>query len=115
MKRLVITTTVLALAAGVLVQAQGQPQQQEERVRQIPAGRPGPVETDPKVINLPVPRMHDGRPDLTGPGSGADRTRTSSARAGSSLASCLFCRGRATCGQSGKRRPMRSPISIACR
>jgi hypothetical protein len=72
--RLVIAATVLGLAATVLAQAQGQPQPQEERVRQIPAGRPGPVETDPKVINLPVPRMHDGRPDLTGPwvGGGSD-------------------------------------------
>ena len=74
MKRLVIAATVLGLAAAVLVQAQGQAPQEAERVRQIPAGRPGPVTTDPKLINLPAPRLHDGKPDLTGPwvGGGSD-------------------------------------------
>ncbi|MBI2188454.1 MAG: hypothetical protein HYU37_15240 [Acidobacteria bacterium] len=74
MRTALIIAAVLGLAAGVLVQAQGQAQPQEERVRQIPAGRPGPIETDPKIINLPVPRLHDGKPDLTGPwvGGGSD-------------------------------------------
>ena len=73
-KGLMVVATVLGLAAAVLVQAQGQPQPQEERVRGIPAGPPGPVTTDPKIINLPVPRLHDGKPDLTGPwvGGGSD-------------------------------------------
>ena len=73
-------TPVVAAIAGILtavlatLHAQAPAPPQEERVRQIPAGRPGPIATDPAVINLPVPRMHDGKPDLTGPwvGGGSD-------------------------------------------
>ena len=71
--RLVTAATALGVAA-LLVQPQAQAPQEAERVRQIPAGRPGPITTDPKIVNLPVPRMHDGKPDLTGPwvGGGSD-------------------------------------------
>ena len=74
-----ISATVAGLVLGLLVQlqagSQAQPQaQQEERVRQIPSGRPGPTASDAALINAPVPRMHDGKPDLTGPwvGGGSD-------------------------------------------
>ena len=40
---------------------------QEQRVRLIPAGPSGPVLTDEALINGPVPRLPDGKPDLTGP------------------------------------------------
>jgi hypothetical protein len=73
-KRLfIIVATILGLALPLVAQQQPQPQQ-EERVRQIQSGRPGPIETDPAVINGPVPRMPDGKPDLTGPwvGGGSD-------------------------------------------
>jgi hypothetical protein len=72
----VVAATIGILTGAVLatLQAQAPAPPQEERVRQIPAGRPGPITTDAAVINLPVPRMHDGKPDLTGPwvGGGSD-------------------------------------------
>jgi len=74
---LVISGTVVGLLLALLVQlhAQAPSQAQEEpRVRQIPSGRPGPLATDEALIKGPVPRLHDGKPDLTGPwvGGGSD-------------------------------------------
>ena len=75
-KTFTISAAIASLTGALLVQlnAQTQAPAQEERVRQIPAGRPGPITTDPKIINLPTPRMPDGKPDLTGPwvGGGSD-------------------------------------------
>jgi hypothetical protein len=75
-KTFTISAAIASLTVALLVQlhAQTQAPAQEERVRQIPAGRPGPITTDPKIINLPTPRMPDGKPDLTGPwvGGGSD-------------------------------------------
>ena len=78
-RKALISATIAGLVLVLLVQLQAQSQappqgQPEERVRQIQSGRPGPVATDAALINGPVPRMHDGRPDLTGPwvGGGSD-------------------------------------------
>src|SRR5215210_3472348 len=83
-KRLfIIVGTVLGLALPLVAQQQAQ---EQERVRQIPSGRPGPIATDAAVINGPIPRLHDGKPDLTGPwvggGSDADIERDGGLKAG---------------------------------
>ncbi|MBI4888857.1 MAG: hypothetical protein HY824_17290 [Acidobacteria bacterium] len=72
---LAVAATAAGLATALLMPLGAQPQApQDDRVRSIPAGRPGPIATDPKIINLPAPRLADGRPDLTGPwvGGGSD-------------------------------------------
>jgi hypothetical protein len=68
-KLLVISATVVGLALSLLVQSQAQ---EQERVRSIPAGRT-PLVAD-ALVNGPVPRLPDGKPDLTGPwvGGGSD-------------------------------------------
>ena len=64
MKRiLVIVGTVVGLTLSLLAQAHAQ----EQRVRTLRAGPSGPVLTDEALINGPVPRLPDGKPDLTGP------------------------------------------------
>jgi hypothetical protein len=83
-KRIVIISgTLLSLALPLIAQQQAA---EEERVRQIPSGRPGPTATDPALINAAVPRLHDGKPDLTGPwvggGSDADIEREGGLKAG---------------------------------
>jgi hypothetical protein len=68
MKRIVVFSgTALALTLSVLVQVQAQ-----QRVRSVPVGRT-PVIAE-NLINGPVPRMPDGKPDFTGPwlGGGSD-------------------------------------------
>jgi len=66
-KLLVISGTIVGLALSLLVQSYAQ-----ERVRSVPAGRT-PLVAD-ALVNGPVPRLPDGKPDLTGPwvGGGSD-------------------------------------------
>ncbi len=74
---LAVAAAAAGFAAALLAPLHAQPQApQDDRVRSTPAGRPGPIATDPRIINLPVPRMQDGKPDLTGPwvGGGSDCT-----------------------------------------
>ena len=68
-KFLVISATIVGLALSLLAQSQAQ---EQERVRSVPAGRT-PLVSDP-LVNGPVPRLPDGKPDLTGPwvGGGSD-------------------------------------------
>src|ERR1700758_4145555 len=68
-KHLVISATMISLTLTLLVQSQAQ-----DRVRPVSVGGP-PVVPD-NLVNGPVPRLPDGKPDLTGPwlggGSNAD-------------------------------------------
>ena len=68
-KFLVISATIVGLALSLLAQSQAQ---EPERVRSVPAGRT-PLVSD-ALVNGPVPRLPDGKPDLTGPwvGGGSD-------------------------------------------
>ena len=67
-KYLVISGTTAALSLSLLVQSHAQ-----QQVRSVPVGRT-PVIAD-NLVNGPVPRMPDGKPDLTGPwvGGGSDQ------------------------------------------
>ena len=71
-KFLVISATILGLALTLLVRSHAQ-----ERVRSVPSG--GTPLVREALVNGPVPRMPDGKPDLTGPwlggGSNADIER----------------------------------------
>ncbi|OFW22249.1 MAG: hypothetical protein A3H97_22745 [Acidobacteria bacterium RIFCSPLOWO2_02_FULL_65_29] len=64
---LVISGTVAALTLSLLVRSHAQ-----QQVRSVPVGRT-PVIAD-NLVNGPVPRLADGKPDLTGPwlGGGSD-------------------------------------------
>jgi hypothetical protein len=61
-RRVILAATIPGLAVSLLIQLDAQ------------GGPRGMITRDPAVINLPVPRMHDGKPDLTGPwlGGGSD-------------------------------------------
>ena len=69
---LVISITAAGLSLTPLV-----PSHAQQQVRSVPAGNTPLVPAD--LVNGPVPRMHDGKPDLTGPweggGSNADIER----------------------------------------
>src|SRR5438093_5081647 len=71
-KLLVISAITIMLILIVLAQAQAQ-----DRVRSIPVG--GSPLVPERLVNGPVPRLPDGKPDLTGPwvggGSNADIER----------------------------------------
>ena len=75
MKSILVSGIVAGLTLSLLAQVHAQ----QPRVQLIPAGRPGPVLTDEALIKGPVPRLPDGKPDLTGPwvggGSDADMER----------------------------------------
>ena len=66
-KLLVISATIVGLPLSLLVQSHAQ-----ERVRSVPAG--GTPRVSEALVNGPVPRLPDGKPDLTGPwvGGGSD-------------------------------------------
>ena len=66
-KFLVISATIAGLALPLLVHSQ-----EQERVRSVPAG--GTPRVSEALVNGPVPRLPDGKPDLTGPwvGGGSD-------------------------------------------
>jgi hypothetical protein len=71
-KLLVASTAIIGLALTLLVQPQAQ-----EQVRSVAAG--GSPLVPASLVNGPVPRLPDGKPDLTGPwvggGSNADIER----------------------------------------
>jgi len=73
-KLLVVSITMIGLTVTLLVQSQAQGQ---DRVRSIPVG--GSPLVPERLVNGPVPRLPDGKPDLTGPwvggGSNADIER----------------------------------------
>jgi len=68
-KFLVISATMITLTLTLLVQTQAQ-----DRVRSVSVG--GTPVVPNNLVNGPVPRLPDGKPDLTGPwlggGSNAD-------------------------------------------
>src|SRR5436853_6766869 len=68
-KFLVISATMISLTLTLLVQSQAQ-----DRVRSVNVG--GTPVVPNNLVNGPVPRLPDGKPDLTGPwlggGSNAD-------------------------------------------
>src|SRR5207244_10543446 len=68
-KFLVISATMITLTLTLLVQTQAQ-----DRVRSVSVG--GTPVVPNNLVNGPVPRVPDGKPDLTGPwlggGSNAD-------------------------------------------
>ena len=71
----VVAAIIAVLIAAVLATlTQAGPRAPGRTGSPDPVGTAGPITTDPAVINLPVPRMHDGKPDLTGPwvGGGSD-------------------------------------------
>ena len=61
-KLLAISAAIIGLALSLLVQSQAQ---EQERVRSVPAG--GTPVVPATLVNGPVPRLPDGKPDLTGP------------------------------------------------
>src|SRR5438876_10691353 len=78
-KLLVISAITIMLIPIVLVQAQAQ-----DRVRSVSVG--GTPLIPDNLVNGPVPRLPDGKPDLTGPwmggGSNADIEREGGLKAG---------------------------------
>ena len=72
-----------------------------------------PVLRDAEVNSQPIPRLPDGKIDLTGPWVGGGDGRRHRARAAaSSRASCRCCRGRRSCATSGSRRTIRIPACL---
>ena len=70
MKRILfIATAVLGLTAALLLVQSYAQQPQQQRVTSVPSGGT-PLVAD-KDMNLPVPRLPDGHPDLSGPWLGA--------------------------------------------
>ena len=78
-KLLVVSTTITGLALTLLV-----PPQAQEQVRSVAAG--GSPLVPASLVNGPVPRLPDGKPDLTGPwvggGSNADIERDAGLKPG---------------------------------
>ena len=105
-KLLVISATIAGLALPLLV-----PSHAQERVRSVPSGGT-PVVAD-ALVNGPVPRLPDGRPDLTGPwlggGSNADIEREGGLKPGE-LPLLPWARE-----LRDKRRRRTNPMSPACR
>jgi hypothetical protein len=79
-KRLVIAETIAALTFALIAQLHAQqPAQGRGQATAPPAGSRNPLLLQGDAVNGPVPRLADGRPDLTGPwlggGSDADMER----------------------------------------